>query len=236
MEWYPQDKEELNLVLDKFLNNKQLKKIKQIHGIIVPHAGYDYSGSITGKAFSFLKNSKFERAVVFGPSHRVGFNGISVLSSIKTPLGEVDIIKEDIKQITGLNYEHSVDNQIPFLQKIGINKITPIVVGNLNEKEAEKIAEHFSKIKNAVFVFSTDLSHFLPYNEAEKKDNQTIKIIEKLDIKNINKIDACGTYPLLILMNLCKIKSWKPHLIEYKNSGDITKDKSSVVGYSSFWF
>ena len=76
----------------------------------------------------------------------------------------------------------------------------------------------------------------MPYELAIKKDKQTIKIIEKLDFKNSEKIDACGKNPLLILMHLCKIKKYKPKLIEYKNSGDITKDKKSVVGYASFYF
>jgi len=233
--WYPQDKKELDKIIEKFLSEKTNIKNK-IHGLIVPHAGYEFSGETAGKAFSLLKNKKIGGAVIFGPSHQVGFYGISVLPSIKTPLGEVKIIKNGIREIHGLNYEHSIDNQIPFLQQIGINNITPVVVGNLNEKDSREIAEYFSKIKNVVFIFSTDLSHFLSYENAVKQDNQTIKIIENLDFQNIKNIDACGIYSLMILMNLCKIKKWKPHLLEYKNSGDITGDKSSVVGYASFCF
>lgn len=76
----------------------------------------------------------------------------------------------------------------------------------------------------------------MEYNKAKEKDAKTINILEELDFENFESVDACGYFPLLVLMHLCKIKKTKPHLIEYKNSGDITSDKSSVVGYSSMWF
>ncbi len=234
MEWYPQNKKELEKTLKKFLSAK-LKIKTEIHGIVVPHAGYEFSGEIAGKAFSLLKKRKTNSVIILGPSHYVGFYGVALLKKIKTPLGEVISKNKDIKEIHGLEKEHSIENQIPFLQKLGFKEFIPIVVGELSNKDIKKIAEWLSE-QNSIIVFSTDLSHFLPYELAIKKDKQTIKIIEKLDFKNSEKIDACGKNPLLILMHLCKIKKYKPKLIEYKNSGDITKDKKSVVGYASFYF
>lgn len=230
-EWYPQNKEELNSLLNELLKGKP-KNNKNIHGLITPHAGYAYSGKIAGKTYSLLKDKKFEKAVIFGPSHYTAFNGIASLDKIKTPLGEIKIIDNNLPK---LPYEHSVENQIPFLQKLGAKEILPVVVGNLNEETAKKIAEDFSSF-NGLFIFSTDLSHFLPYEQAVKKDRETIKIIEELNIKEWKNLDACGKSPLLILMYLCKIKKFKPKLIEYKNSGDITGEKNSVVGYAGFWF
>ncbi len=236
LNWYPKNKEELDELLEKFLETEQ--QVKEIHGVIVPHAGYEYSGKIAGKAFALLKNKGFEKAIIFGPSHQFGFYGIAKIPKIKTPFGEPEIINSEIKELHGLNYEHSIDNQIPFLQKIGINKILPIVVGQLSLEQSKKIAEEILKFKDdkTIFVFSTDLSHFFDYETAIERDLRTIKIIENLEIEKAEQIDACGVFPLLIMMNICKIKKWKPKLIEYKNSGDIIGEKTSVVGYSSFWF
>jgi len=234
--WYPENKKELEDILDKFLQS-DLRENKKINGIIVPHAGYIFSGAIAGKAFSLLKNKKTERAIILSPSHYIPVHGI--LTSNKdyweTPLGKIKISKEfDFKEFS-VEKEHAIDNQVPFLQKLGFKEIIPLLVGEITNKEAEKIAE---KIKNfdGIFIFSTDLSHFFPYDLAVFKDKQTIKIIENLDFNNTEKIDACGIYPLMILMNLCKIKAWKPKLIEYKNSGDVIGDKNSVVGYSALIF
>lgn len=231
--WYPQNKDELEIELDNLLNSK-IKPKEEIHGLIVPHAGYVYSGKIAGKAFSLLKNKIPEKAIVFGPSHYESFFGIMSLSKIKTPLGEVKPDNE--LKLKRLNYEHSVENQVPFLQKLNPKiKITPIVVGGITNEEAEKIAREILKVKG-IYIFSADLSHFLPYEKAVKIDKRTISIVENLDLTNINKMDSCGKFPLNILMHLCKMNDWKPRLIEYKNSGDITGEKSSVVGYGSFWF
>jgi hypothetical protein len=136
-----------------------------------------------------------------------------------------------------LEYEHSVDNQIPFLQKLNPKiEILPLVIGDLSEKAAQDLANNLAKIKDAIFIISTDLSHFLDYKQAIKKDKETISIIQNLDLKNADKLDACGQFPLMVLMHLCKLKGWKPQLIEYKNSGDFIREKESVVGYAGMWF
>lgn len=229
MDWYPENKEELTNLVKKFLE----KKNKKINGIIVPHAGYSYSGKIAGKAYSYVNNKK---AIILAPSHYFPLSNIVMHNKNfwETPLGSIKIIQDKFGK-KDISNEHAIGNQIPFLQELGVKEILPLVVGEISLEEAEKIAQ---KIKDfdGVFIISTDLSHFLPYNEAVKKDKQTINIIENLDFKNINKIDACGVFPLFIAMQLCKIKNWKPKLVEYKNSGDVTGDKSSVVGYASFVF
>lgn len=237
-DWFPSQKQELGRMLDSFLSStpkaKTNMKEESIHGLIVPHAGYSYSGKIAGKAFSLLKNKSknIKKAVIFGPSHYKSFRGIASLEKIQTPLGEIKITNNNLPK---LPHEHSVENQIPFLQKLNIKEVLPIVVGQISWKESEEIAKQFLK-EDAVFIFSTDLSHFLKYNEAIKKDQTTIDIITNLKESEFQNIDACGFYPLLILFQMCKIKSWKPKLIEYKNSGDITGDKTSVVGYAGFYF
>lgn len=234
--WYPQEKEKLEKEINNFLNEKAGIEKKDIIGLIVPHAGYEFSGKIAGKAFSIAKEKGIKKAVILGPSHYLSFSGILASNKEKweTSLGDIKIFDSDFKKAK-IEQEHSIDNQIPFLQSIGIKETLPLVIGEISEEEAINIAEKLSKIP-ALYVFSTDLSHFLPYEKAVKKDRETIKIIEELDIPNFHKIDACGFYPLLIMMHLCRMKNTKPHLIEYKNSGDITGEKESVVGYSSFCF
>ncbi|MBS3078578.1 AmmeMemoRadiSam system protein B [Candidatus Pacearchaeota archaeon] len=244
--WYPSSKRELEEFIDNSFKQKlNLKLIpKKINGLIVPHAGYEYSGLIAGKAFSLLKNKKINKAIILGPSHYISTNqALTTNKLITTPLGKIktfNITAQAANQhfsqfpTANLDSEHSINNQIPFLQKLGIKQIMPLMIGNINN-QAKEIAEKIAKIP-ALYIFSTDLSHFLTYEQALKEDKQTINIIENLDINNFNKINACGIYPLMILFELCKLLKTKPHLIEYKNSGDITGDKSSVVGYSSFWF
>jgi AmmeMemoRadiSam system protein B len=237
--WYPNKKEDLNKAIKSYTSQKSKIQTTKLHGLIVPHAGYEYSGEIAGKAYSLIKNKGFKKAVILGPSHYEGFYGTATLNKLQTPLGEAKI-KNSANNMKPLIYEHSIENQVPFLQFLGIKEITPVVVGNLFNDDAEKIAERLTKqiTKDTLIVISTDLSHFLPYTQAVQKDKNTIKLIETLNLESFESLDACGKFPLLILFHLCKLKknNWKPKLVEYKNSGDITGDKRSVVGYGSFWF
>ncbi len=231
-EWFPSEKDKLENLLNEFLSKESPIKVKEVHGIIVPHAGYSYSGEIAGKTFSFLKNKKIKKAIIFGPSHYQTFNGISALEKFETPLGKVNIPKNSFNK---LPHEHSIENQIPFLQKLGVEEILPIAVGQINMKMAEDLARKFLE-EDAIFIFSTDLSHALEYSEAIKKDSKTIDTIANLKEYELPNIDACGLYPLLILFKMCQLMGWRPKLIEYKNSGDITGDTIFVVGYAGFVF
>jgi len=235
--WYPENKKELETFIDNSFKKKPNIKNKKINGIIVPHAGYVYSGEIAGKAFSLLKNKKLEKAIIIGPSHYIPLieAATSQTSELKTPLGNITLKSFPSLKIEDISKEHSINNQIPFLQRLGIKEITQIMVGEITSQYAKELAKKIAKI-NAAYIFSTDLSHFMSYDKAKETDKKTITIIEEADLENFQKIDACGFFPLLVLFHLCKIKKIKPHLIEYKNSGDIAGDKSSVVGYASFYF
>ena len=235
--WYPKEKEVLDKLLEEYLkpaaNSKKIQKSKQeAHGIVVPHAGYEYSGAIAGKAYALLENSEFKRAVVLGPSHYQGFYGVRAFSKADTPMGSLEIIKNNFEN---LDYEHSVSNQLPFLKKLGFKEVLPLIIGDLNDQDAENLAGDISKL-DAAFIFSTDLSHFLKYEDASKIDKKTINILKNLDLEKWHNLDACGKFPLRVMMHLCKLQGWKPKLLEYKNSGDITGDKNRVVGYASLVF
>jgi AmmeMemoRadiSam system protein B len=234
--WYPEKRGELNKALDEFLKKEQIKhyKTSEVHGIIVPHAGYKYSGQIAGKAYAQIKGAK--RAIILSPSHYFPLNGVVSHNQEfwETPLGKVKVIDSDFRKAK-LKEEHAIDNQIPFLQKLGIEEVLPLAIGNINQEKALELAKKIKDFKGVIIV-SSDLSHFHPDNEANILDKRTIKAIESLDLNRLNEIDACGSFPILVLMNLCKIKNWKPRLLEYQNSGDITGDTDSVVGYASFSF
>ncbi len=237
--WYPQDKKELNGLLEQFLSQETEAEHRQIHGLIVPHAGYAYSGALAGKAYAMLKNSKHKKAIILAPSHYFPLSKATSHTESEwiTALGKIRVNQNGFER-TNISQEHAIDNQIPFLQKLGFREILPLVVGEIDIEEAREIAEKLAGIKDSIIIISTDLSHFLPYEQAIKKDKETIKAIESLDAEKLLKIDncACGIFPLLALIELCGIKKFRPKLLEYKNSGDITGDKSNVVGYACFAF
>jgi MEMO1 family protein len=237
--WYPENKKELEeFIEDSFKEEVEIRdKPMKIHGIIVPHAGYEFSGKIAGKTFSILKDKKIEKAIILGPSHKIQLKKVVTSDKFQweTPLGKIKLFNAGF-QTTNIEEEHSIKNQVPFLQKLKIKEIMPLMVGEIIPEQAKLVAEKLSKLEG-IFIFSIDLSHFLHYDNAKQRDKNTIKIIENTEIENWKNLDACGVYPLLILFHLCKILNTKPHLIEYKNSGDITGDKyHGVVGYASFWF
>lgn len=238
MEWYPRNKKELNSLLSSYFSEKPSIRAGKVNGLIVPHAGYEYSGKIAGKAHSILGNQENNLAVILSPSHYIPLSSIVSHNQEewKTPIGSIKVIDSDFPKID-ISREHAIDNQVPFLQKLGFKSILPLVIGEISVKEAKEAAKELSKL-NAAFIVSSDLSHFLPYREAVKKDKKTIEAIESLDSKKLLGMEnsACGIFPLLILIELCKLKKWKPKLIEYRNSGNIANNKESVVGYASFIF
>lgn len=234
--WYPENRSELNSMVEGFLKTGKHKR--RINGLIVPHAGYEYSGEIAGEAFSLVRKDDYKKAVIIGPSHYVYlFEAVcSNREYWETPFGHMKVFCEGDFNKGDIYQEHSIKNQVPFLQKLGVEEIMPLMIGKVDKEQAEEIAKKLSKLKNVLFVFSTDLSHFLSYGDAVVSDKKSIEIIERLDFENFKYVDACGHFPLLVLFYLCKLKKWKPKLVEYKNSGNVTDDKNQVVGYASFWF
>jgi AmmeMemoRadiSam system protein B len=239
--WYSENKKELENFIKNCFNQKlDLKGVsKQINGLIVPHAGYSYSGNVAGKAYSIIKNSKekAKKAVILGPSHYIYLNEAVTYNqnSWPTPLGEIKTFNSGFR-VLNIKNEHSIDNQVPFLQMLGLKEILPLMIGDITFDYAKETAKKISMIKNAVYIISSDLSHFLKYEDALEIDKKTIEIIENINKKEFRKIDACGIFPILILFELCNILNTKPKLLEYKNSGDVTGEKSQVVGYASFYF
>lgn len=241
--WYPGTKEALNKTIDGYFKNiNKLDLNGTIKAIIVPHAGYPYSGEVAATAFKQL--GKYETVFVLGPSHRIPLEGAALTNytHFKTPLGEIKISK---KQLIGKNIvinekahaqEHSIELELPLLQKsVGDFELVPIVVGDIDTKELKDALLRNLSDKD-LFVVSADLSHFHNYTDALKLDSYTIDKILNLDDKNIFNAEIDAPWAVSTLLLIAKEKGWKPHLVYYANSGDVTGDKSSVVGYSAIAF
>lgn len=246
--FYPEDKEELVRIIDTLIDNIKFNYKGKMNGILVPHAGYVYSAQTATYAYKPLREKRIKKVIILCPNHTAYVKGccLDKFDIWKTPLGEVKVEQELREQLNSKKYfysdnlphieEHAIEVQLPFLQII-LKDFTfvPIVVGEISTEEAESIARTLLNT-NAFIIISSDLSHYLSFFDAEKRDKNTISIIESLDIKNFEQIDACGKYPILIMMHLAKLKKSNPKLIFYDTSATASKDKSMVVGYGSFVF
>jgi len=133
-------------------------------------------------------------------------------------------------------WEHSVEVQVPFLQKTLTNfKILPVIFGNVDPEQAAKVLAGQIDDKTVV-VASSDLSHYYPYDVAKDLDNRCIGAILRLDIDGMKTQEACGKLPILTLMHLAREKGWKAQLLDCRNSGDVTGEKDRVVGYAAIAF
>lgn len=239
--FYPRYKEEIEAIIDKFLKNVPDAKIgNELKSLIVPHAGYIYSGQVAAYAYSLLeeyKNKKL-KIILLGPSHFVYFNDVAsdINNFWETPLGKVKVAENDFlkSEAAHLN-EHCLEVQLPFLQKTLQNfEIMPLVAG---EADPMRISKEIQKImdENSILVVSSDLSHYHNYTTALKIDKNTISAIQDLDYRKAeSEGEACGKIPILAAMDIAKNLGWKCRLLDYKNSGDAAGPKDSVVGYASF--
>lgn len=226
------------------LSNRKLK------ALILPHAGFIYSGLTTAHASLVLHEGQFQKIILLGPDHRIGFtNGsISNMAGYRTPLGEIPIhhaasqLRMDPQfsreSAPSDQSEHSLEVVLPFLQYyLGRFELIPIVLGPSNPAEiSNAIAPHLDT--DTLFVVSSDLSHYLPYKEAIEKDRETINRILNLDENKLipGENMACGICALRTLINLARRYSWHPELLHYSNSGDTAGSRDLVVGYTAIAF
>jgi len=239
--FYPGNKKELESMINNFLKNVSDIKIKnEPKALIVPHAGYVYSGQVAAYAYSLLKKYKKQKIILLGPSHTSYFNDVAadINDYWENPLGKVKIMQNNFPKLEEAHLnEHCLEVQIPFLQTILKDfEILPLVAGNINPKEiSEKIIPLLDN--NTILIISSDLSHFQDYDTAVSIDKNTIQSIQNLDYNKMEKEgDACGKIPILTAIDIAQKLKWKCRLLEYKNSGDVIGDKTGVVGYASFAF
>jgi len=245
--WYPGDEEELSNAVDGyFLNVKKLDINGTIKAIIAPHAGYAYSGQIAATAFKQLDDI-YKDVFLLGPSHRYPLEKASIADAThyKTPLGEIKIsekakqmLKEEIINSIPEAHakEHSLEIELPFLQKQLSNfELVPILIGRIDPEQFKEIILKYLE-EDDLIVVSVDLSHYHEYEEAKELDYFAIEKIINLDDIGIFNAEIDAPWAVSTLLKIAKEKNWIPYLLYYANSGDITKDKTRVVGYASILF
>jgi hypothetical protein len=219
-QFYDADAARLGSQIDGFLKNAAGTALADpILALIVPHAGYIYSGRVAAEAYRLIQGKAIDSVVIIGPSHRYGFRGCSIYmkGGFETPLGVAGIdeaLASEIAKASGFNYiaeahreEHSIEVQVPFVRKVLPGaKIVPIVMGSQNAATVRSLADALAKVlpgKKAVVIASTDMSHFLPKEEAGRVDADTASLIRSQKTKEIlDKIEAgenimCGGGPVV---------------------------------------
>lgn len=221
--------------------------------LIVPHAGYVYSGATAALAYNSLTEARatIRRVILLGPVHRVPVRGLALADAevFKTPLGDIPIDLAAIESIRDLPqvvmsdaahaWEHSLEVQLPFLQTILDNfTLVPLAVGNASADEVAAVLERLWGGPETLIVISSDLSHFHRYREAQMLDRTTVDAI-LAGSPSIDHEQACGGTPINGLLRVAKRHGMRTQLLELCNSGDAViegrpGDKSRVVGYASF--
>jgi MEMO1 family protein len=245
--FYPGNKSALQSSLKKYFSNTEKVLFpSEIKALIVPHAGFIYSAHATAWGYRQLDKNKHIHFILIGPSHHSYFEGLA--SSGKqywqTPLGRIKqekiISRENSISILDKAHdpEHSIEVQLPFIQyRINDFSVSALLTGgNIDyKKTAEYLIDNYP---DSTFIFSSDLSHYLPLTEAEKLDNRTINAILKNDREYFtqNENVACGAEGIKIFFQLAGKKAWKSKLIKYDTSYTASKDPNAVVGYTSMAF
>ncbi len=218
--------------------------------IIAPHAGYIYSGPIAASVYALLApaRGRISRVVLLGPTHRVAVRGLALpgVGAYATPLGRIEVDAAAVERLRGLPQvvvsaqahalEHSLEVHVPFLQTVlGQFTLVPLAVGHATAAEVAQVLDALWGGPETLIVVSSDLSHYLPYGDAQAVDRATARAILELST-DISHEQACGATPVTGLTHIARSRGLKPELIDLRNSGDTAGDKGRVVGYGAFAF
>ncbi len=254
--WYPGSAEVLRRDIRTYLEAAQVHPIEgELKGLLVPHAGYLYSGGVAAYAYKILEKQSFQRVLILAPSHRAAFQGVSVghLQGYETPLGVVPVDDELVELFHSRTslvshhpeaeaLEHSLEIQLPFLQVVLDQfKLTPLIMGGHSLSLCQELASTIFELcreKGVLIVASTDLSHFHSYDEAKSLDSVVLDKVDKFDPEGLSRelslkrCEACGGGPMVTaILAAGKLGADQARVLHYANSGDVTGDRSGVVGY-----
>lgn len=250
-QFYPAEPSKLSHLVQDMLSLAQPVSPCHIKALIVPHAGFIYSGPIAATAYQAIiqQADEIKRVVLLGPSHRVGFHGIATVSvnEYQMPLGNIKIDRAAVNLIEALpqvqqldiahEQEHSLEVQLPFLQMVlKTFTLVPLVVGDCQPNQVAKVLDKLWGGRETLIVISSDLSHYQSYLVAQQQDKQTSESILNLSPENIQYEDACGRNPLNGLLVAAKTHHLKPALVDLRNSGDTAGSRDRVVGYGAYLF
>ncbi len=248
--FYPGKAGELALEVEELLGGVERFEPQFGHpkALIVPHAGYIYSGPIAAAAYDELAPARgiVKRVVLLGPVHRVAVRGLALpaCDSFETPLGQVPLDAGALRELAGLPQvvrsdpahaqEHSLEVQLPFLQRmLGEFALVPFAVGTASVDEVAAVIERLWGGPETLFVISSDLSHYHPYEEARRIDRSTVTRIASF-ATDLDHEEACGATPLNGFLQMACAKKLNIRLLAACNSGDTAGGKGQVVGYSAF--
>lgn len=224
--------------------------------VIAPHAAFAYSGPVAAAAYARLRplRGSIRRVILLGPAHRVPFEGMALpgATAYRTPLGDVPIDAAAIDRIKGLPQvkdlpqahatEHSLEVQVPFLQRVFANfALVPIVVGDAAPEAVAAVIEALWGGPETIIVVSSDLSHYQPYLVARTRDRRTAEAIERLDERGLGPEDACGCIPIAGLLQAARAHGLECTRLDLRNSDDTAGSGGmggarEVVGYGAWAF
>jgi hypothetical protein len=265
--FYPADPAELTSMIDGLLAQATPQPITDpLLAVVAPHAGYPYSGPVAAYTYATLKGRKYARVVVIAPSHYEGFDFTSVYDgdAYATPLGKVPVDKDFAAKLVKMNStmqlsgrghnataaggEHAIEVQLPWLQRVlGDFEIVPIIMGDQSYESSRALGVALAKLIKSdpkggetLVLASSDLSHYHPYDEAEKIDHKTLNALVAWDYFSMSRNfqtriwEACGGAPIVATMIYAeRMGANQARVLKYANSGDVTGDHARVVGYSA---
>lgn len=254
--FYPDTPSEINNMIAHFNSviethpdiERQFSELKG-NAVIVPHAGWVYSGFTANVAYRILSNSALKTVVVIGPSHRVGFDGISIsdLSNYQTPIGglkiDTQLVNElmerfDLPYYPEAHHEHSTEVQMPFIKHyLPDVQIIELVYAYAEPSMIEPIIEYCLAKQDTAIVISTDLSHYYDLSQAQKLDAICLEAIGEENSDKLHQgCEACGMIGVEAMLNVAKRKHIHNMILDYRTSADASGDTSRVVGYASVLF
>jgi AmmeMemoRadiSam system protein B len=249
--FYPQDPGALGAQVRAYLEQAghALATAPRPKALIVPHAGYVYSGAIAAAAYARVAGlDGIRRVVLLGPAHRVPLHGLAAPSvdAFATPLGKIEVDRAavtralDLPQVSESDrahaLEHSLEVQLPFLQLLlGGCRVVPLAVGDATTAQVAAVIELLWGGPETLIVISSDLSHYHAYGEARALDHASAQTVLALS-PTLGYEQACGALPINGLITVARRRGMRPELLDLRNSGDTAGDKFRVVGYASFVF
>jgi AmmeMemoRadiSam system protein B len=261
--FYPANPKALARDVELYLEQASPPEIKgEIKGLIAPHAGYIYSGSVAAWGYKVLMHRSYDTVIVIAPSHRSHFEAVAIQEEggYSMPLGIVKIDEEFaaalLKRSGAVQSnshahqgEHSLEVQLPFLQVLLKDfRLVPLIMGAQDIALCEALASALFQVmqeseKRFLVVGSTDLSHYYPYSHALELDGEVARNLNDFDVQGLardlgsDKCEACGAGPMITTMMVSqKLGANASKVLKYANSGDVSGDKASVVGYLSAVF
>lgn len=255
-QFYTDDPKALASQIDGFLEKAHKEELPgEILALIVPHAGYIYSGQVAAHAYQHVQGQPFRTIIVIAPSHQVSFAGASIYArgGYETPLGVIpvkeDLVRDILERNVRLSFypqahsmEHSLEVQLPFLRRVlGDFELVPVVMGDQDLSTCQMLAEALTSSlgkEKALIVASSDLSHYHPYDRAVELDSGILEAVNAFNPLGLHEVlrsrrsEACGGGPMVAAMLAAqKLGAIGAKVLNYANSGDVTGDRGQVVGY-----